>query len=616
MLDENISVFRQELERVKSQFEEKFQDIMISVRADRENDKQTLELATQNANNDKKSIEQNRALSDKLETMLNVQNLMLTQLRDMNEKVKDLSDQAGGGAGGLGMLAGLGLAGAGGFAASEFLNRTEENTGNTSPGPTNTVNGGGSRPSETPTGDVANEIRSGLMERLSSNMGLDQEKAAMITEAFVVNFQSESGLDPNIVERVPNVHGTRGKGLYQLTGSRREEYERIYGDDYSIDNQLDFLINELSTSEASAWEKISSADNVGDAAASIVRNFLRPAAQHREERETQYRQDTRTGSQVLEEYERERQRLESENNPEAERVRGEPIPLDQIVTGGLKTNVANEETGRGNLYHTRYPSRGTPHNETYEDYSMGTRPFWEELPEGLTEGQNTRTLTDPETGESFESTFYVIPHPSGQGFTTTQMLSNDRTGLRLRNSLQESRSLADQLGGRTPTFEEEEQLAESADVTLDLFGKGFGPDGAALANIEEIVNSQNIEARIAPAYMTPEENISGGGGEAALDGGINEDMLVDTPQPEFDLSDPFPLVAPLRAANTLITAGLPTPQEPETEQPETPRMGGGTGTPSPQEPQIEANAIGRFPWAEKLIRYYNLSNMVKTNMLT
>ena len=98
MSEENISIFRQELERVKTQFEDKFQDIMASVRADRENDKRTLQMVNENINNDRKAINQNRALNDKLETLLNVQNTMLSELRSMNNSIKDLS----GGGGGLG----------------------------------------------------------------------------------------------------------------------------------------------------------------------------------------------------------------------------------------------------------------------------------------------------------------------------------------------------------------------------------------------------------------------------------------------------------------------------------------------------------------------------------
>jgi hypothetical protein len=126
---------------------------------------------------------------------------------------------------------------------------------------------------------TADTIRQGLIAR-----GIEPH----IAEAFLWNFQHESGLNPTVVERVPNVHGTRGRGLYQLTGSRRNAYEGRYGDDYSIDNQLDWLMYELQGPESAAWSRIQGAQDTGQAAAAIVRHFLRPAAQHRDRRIAEY----------------------------------------------------------------------------------------------------------------------------------------------------------------------------------------------------------------------------------------------------------------------------------------------------------------------------------------
>lgn len=109
-----------------------------------------------------------------------------------------------------------------------------------------------------------------------------------VAKAFVINFQDESGLVSDIVEHEPNVHGTRGKGLYQLTGSRRAQFEKRYGGDYSVDNQLDFLVWELNNTEKNAFEKIQQAGSTGEAAAAIVTHFLRPAEEHRQRRVRKY----------------------------------------------------------------------------------------------------------------------------------------------------------------------------------------------------------------------------------------------------------------------------------------------------------------------------------------
>jgi len=110
-----------------------------------------------------------------------------------------------------------------------------------------------------------------------------------IAEGFMMNFQDESGFNVGVTESVPNVHGTRGKGLYQLTGPRREKFETKYGKDgYTIDNQLDFLMEELNTTEAGAWDVIRQSQNAGEAGSNIVNNFLRPAAEHARSRTAKY----------------------------------------------------------------------------------------------------------------------------------------------------------------------------------------------------------------------------------------------------------------------------------------------------------------------------------------
>jgi hypothetical protein len=138
------------------------------------------------------------------------------------------------------------------------------------------------------TGGIASQVRGGLVDRFTGQLGVDPQQAEMLADAFLLNMEDESGLVPDMIERVPNVHGTRGRGLYQLTGSRRDAYERLYGDDYSINNQLDFLVSELQGPESRAWNAISGAGNTGEAAAAIVTDFLRPAAQHRDRRVAEY----------------------------------------------------------------------------------------------------------------------------------------------------------------------------------------------------------------------------------------------------------------------------------------------------------------------------------------
>ena len=127
---------------------------------------------------------------------------------------------------------------------------------------------------------VQSEVYEGLIDR-----GVSEH----IAIGFMSNFSDESAFDIDVTESEDNIHGTRGRGLYQLTGDRRTAFEAKYGDDYSVDNQLDWLVDhELTGTESSAWSKIQDTTTAGEAADSIVRNFLRPAASHRNSRSAKY----------------------------------------------------------------------------------------------------------------------------------------------------------------------------------------------------------------------------------------------------------------------------------------------------------------------------------------
>lgn len=133
-------------------------------------------------------------------------------------------------------------------------------------------------------GDAATRIRAGLIKR-----GLPEH----VADAFVMNFKDESGLDSGINEAAPIVPGSRGGfGLSQWTGPRRRALEAFAAQRGAPvsdeDTQLDFLMEELSGSEAAAARHILSAGTKGEAAAAILNKFLRPAEEHRARREARY----------------------------------------------------------------------------------------------------------------------------------------------------------------------------------------------------------------------------------------------------------------------------------------------------------------------------------------
>lgn len=132
---------------------------------------------------------------------------------------------------------------------------------------------------EVPKGEVQDALFNGLIER-----GIPRH----IAQGFLMNFEDESGFKPSVEEYEPNVHGTRGKGIYQLTGSRREAFEERFGDDYSISNQLDWLVYELNNTHKSAYEEMLNTSTAGEAGAAIVTEFLKPAEKHQKSRAKKY----------------------------------------------------------------------------------------------------------------------------------------------------------------------------------------------------------------------------------------------------------------------------------------------------------------------------------------
>ncbi|WP_147296834.1 phage tail tip lysozyme [Paracoccus thiocyanatus] len=137
------------------------------------------------------------------------------------------------------------------------------------------------QPQFAPDGSI---IRQGLVER-----GLPEH----IADAFVLNFQDESGLNPGINEQNPVVPGSRGGfGLAQWTGPRRRQLEAFAAQRGApvsdLNTQLDFLMTELQGPESRAAQSFLSAQDTPTAAAAIVNNFLRPAEEHRARREAAY----------------------------------------------------------------------------------------------------------------------------------------------------------------------------------------------------------------------------------------------------------------------------------------------------------------------------------------
>lgn len=136
--------------------------------------------------------------------------------------------------------------------------------------------------------------RAKYLTDLAIKKGFDPQTA----QALVLNMQDESGLKNDIVEGAPNVHGTRGQGLYQLTDTkpgvgRRSDYLNFMknngrNDLWSDDSQMEFAWWERNNTEKANWDRVMGMNGVGNRASGIVEHVLRPAREHRINRQNRY----------------------------------------------------------------------------------------------------------------------------------------------------------------------------------------------------------------------------------------------------------------------------------------------------------------------------------------
>lgn len=205
----------------------------------------------------------------------------------------------------------------------------------------------------TPSSEAGQKIFNGLLER-----GLPEHLA----KAFVINFQDESRLNPGIEESVANVHGTKGYGLGQWTGSRRTDLEK-YAKSQSkpindLEMQLDFLMTEVKGPERRAANEAMSADSVGKAADILVRKFFRPAKEHEVERSARY---LRTGDDAVANLATDEERLD---RPQIELSRTDqarigtidpflkdlPKAISDPIAAAILASGREEELAKDNLF--------------------------------------------------------------------------------------------------------------------------------------------------------------------------------------------------------------------------------------------------------------------------
>lgn len=99
--------------------------------------------------------------------------------------------------------------------------------------------------------------------------GLQPHQAAGI----VGNLIGESKLNPSAVNPT-----SKAFGIAQWLGNRKKKLFAKYGDKPTIDQQLEFVWEELNTSEKKAFDKLLQTQSVEEATNSFMKHFERPSA--------------------------------------------------------------------------------------------------------------------------------------------------------------------------------------------------------------------------------------------------------------------------------------------------------------------------------------------------
>lgn len=102
------------------------------------------------------------------------------------------------------------------------------------------------------------------------NKGLTKNQA----KGIYGNIMQESGGKPNIVSR----DGYNSYGLAQWTGSRKTRLFSKYGTAPTVNQQLEYLWEELNSSEKKALDALRNTSTVEDATKVFMQKFERPAA--------------------------------------------------------------------------------------------------------------------------------------------------------------------------------------------------------------------------------------------------------------------------------------------------------------------------------------------------
>jgi hypothetical protein len=285
---------------------------------------------------------------------------------------------------------------------------------------------------------------------------------------------------------------------------------------------------------------------------------------------------------------------------------------------------------------------------------LASRDVAVEYEDRFSPGTPTSSNTEELIGRSNETIrkYYAerlgLPEDISMKEIREYMLENDISSAPALKSVMIGRGGVEDIGG---LFRDLEDVASRVQPASGPHRTVSGLPAEHMDYSQGLLAAKLTEGSPLTEYLAERETLDGGGGDDIIDGGDGRDTLdpQDTPLgpriPEENPTEPteetptgFPTLfeqfergesptsmTGMELAPPVVDALAPDlPEPPAEEDPrettrETPSggyTGGGGGSSEQEQPQIESNAIGRFPWAEKIIKYYNLSDMIKTNMLS
>lgn len=675
--DKALSSFRQALEENRKELESYFKGIIDSTKEENENDFDLTQIAEQSASSEERTANKISSFNSKLNELLNLQNNMLLEIKGMNNKINSLSNQQSRG-NSLAALALMGMA-PGLIPRNTGDGSVPPPGNNTRVGDNNTITQTREGTIPTRVQPLGNTIRERIealeanTEFTEVASRIEQRFGLTRAEHYAI-IRGESSFRPDIISPQGGYGGLYQMGLGttglggQYTSQQIAEMsplEQILLYEKMLENQLgeDFdptkdearLGMRQAAPALADWEGDRDLGDWvhptrGDRPYGIGGRYWQanpgwrtspegPITPNSVER--YYMRYAPSIQSLLEELElRDNTDVTSESQPEPTRISGDQFIRGHLKEMGVAEGDENDEGYKDHevvmtLYNpTMSGQQGSKavHGAGYIGASNAVRAYWtkEQLEAaGLSAGENTVQLTNPITGELETVNINIQSFDGGNNFATTDFIGTGTLGESREYwnpDLNQAQSIVQNLGGSLGDLDRRKKLNEyiqrNEGITIPYSEVDVpGPEDARPYPVEAADQGGRINKYVSENFEPVEQQIPTENIEPIIRKG-------ETRQRRTDRLSALPnLYKRFDAGEFEGTATQDFKRELElrtpTEAPTEPRRRESTetgptskATPMSKENQrIEANTIKRFPWANKLIKYYNLGSLIKTNVI-